>query len=106
MNLEILLWIVAYVILSEIVFVILLKRSNKEYSFLNGIHWCVLKILSFVFVGVFMLIQEGIVFGNGDHFTGTPHYINLFYELLIIAGITLLFLMDKAISKAMEKKNE
>jgi len=96
MTLELILWFVAWVVLSEVAFVILYKHYSE------GLTWIGVKFFSFINVGFFMAIQGLIVsFDKSGNF-GQANYIHLVYELIIIAAIVGLFFCNWLISKKID----
>ena len=62
MNLELILWIVAWFLTSEVVFILALK-----YWVIEGHGWVLLKSASFLFVSAFFSIQGEIVHGGNSN---------------------------------------
>jgi hypothetical protein len=107
MNLELILWIVSYIVISEIVFVILLIRDDFCWE------WYSYKFFSFFASAMFFLLQLGILSKatEGIFMNIFPlQYERLIYEGLIILGLVLLFLINKGNSLLVEewkyKKNK
>lgn len=101
MTLELILWLVAWVVISEVVFVIIQIKNFLE------INWVGNKLVSFCIGGVFIFIQGFVVFGDGGKvalFGTVPHYINLVYEAIVLGVIAILFLCNWLISKKIEEK--
>jgi hypothetical protein len=103
-TLEIILWIAAGIIISEIIFIWWTKRI-KEGIFIDEVDgFGFRKFFSLLFAACFMFIQFAIVYGNKEaiYFNqlsmSLPRYENLLYELLIIGGIVLLVYINKKIS--------
>lgn len=110
-SLEIILWIVAGLLMSEVLYICWTRyckkhKDDKEYisSFIfGGEHWICRKICSLLIIVVFIFLQLGIVSNFGD-LTGI-HYENLLYEIIIIGLLIIFFLGNKLINtKIMEKK--
>ena len=99
MTLEIILWLVAWVVLSEVAFVI----SYFKYGNDSIYGWGSFKFMSFLFVGGFMFIQFVIVFVDKTTNFGSAHYIRLLYEAIIIAVIAGLFFCNWLITKKIDK---
>ncbi len=100
MNIELILWIVASVVVVEIIFILFLKHDDY-----GELHWVGAKFLA-IFIGViFMLIQGGIVFGfEGEIKEAVANYMNLLYEGIIILGIFLFFYLNKQVAYWVGKK--
>ena len=98
MTLELILWLVAWVVLSEVAFIISYSKYGKESLY----HWGDYKGLSFFFVGFFILIQAAIVFTGGIDDPQTSHYTRLVYEAIIIAVIVGLCFGNSLISKKID----
>ncbi|GAF76183.1 unnamed protein product [marine sediment metagenome] len=92
MTLEIILWILAWVVISEVGFIISLKKLGIE-------GWVQAKLLCFVVGALFMAVQIFIVFMEGE-----SQYINLLYEFIILGIIAALFLINKRIVDYIKKK--
>lgn len=95
MSLEMIIWIAAYFLISEICFVLAYK---SEFFFFDD--WILTKMSSFCFVALFFVFQVGVVFIPMDG----PRYINLFYELLIIIAIIIFFSLNKLVVYFIDKK--
>jgi len=103
MSLEIILWFVAWVVLSEGFFIFI-------YCYDEWDTWYLPKLYCFLFGGVFILIQFVIVFPPvGVEEELVSHYIHLLYEVIVIAVIVALFygnsLISKKIDECRKKKN-
>lgn len=103
MNLELILWLVTGFIISEGIFISSFFRHTTE-------EWFVQKIIAFFIGAGFMFIQMAIVFRTENmeilfDFTN-PHYIYLFYEVLIIIGIGILFFINKLIADKLNKRRD
>jgi len=111
MTLELILWIVAGLVVMEIIFIIgyrhICKRKEDFFSgnlFHEG-DWIGVKLLSFLIAGAFIKVQAIIVFGaTATGFNGVSHYEYLLYELLIIIVIGIFFLINKLIANRIEDK--
>ena len=99
MTLELILWLVAWVVLSEVVFIISYSKYGKD----SPNSWVFFKFMSFFFVGSFILIQAAIVFTGGFGETLISHYIYLVYEAIIIAVIVGLCFGNSLIVKKIDK---
>ena len=100
MTLEIILWLVAWVVLSEVAFVI----SYFKYGNDSIYGWGSFKAYSFFGVGVFMMIQFVIVFwGMEGDSEMILHYIRLLYEAIVIAVIVGLFFCNWLITKKIDE---
>lgn len=97
MNIELILWLTIWFVLSEILFIIGIKWDSYAQD-----HWIQSKIVSFFLMGFFVAFQAVIVSGNGPMWEA--HYINLLYEFLIIFGIVCFFALNKLIVNIIEKK--
>ncbi len=111
MTLEFILWITAWVVISEGIFIVWsLIDSNREHGFMNPeMHWVGKKVIAFLGGGAFVLIQVAIVFcgeENPNVLFETAHYINLLYEAIVLGVIGVLFLCNWLISKKIEERNE
>ena len=105
MTLEFILWITAWVVISEILFIIWCLRDNG-YSVFS---WVTRKFLSFAIGGVFIFIQGGVVFGDGGKvalFGTVPHYINLLYEVIVLGIVGSLFLCNWLISRKIKERKK
>ncbi len=102
MTLEFILWLVAWVVISEGIFIFLLIKNH------TGSTWVGKKFISFIAGGFFIVIQTGIVFSDGGKVAlfGTAHYIRLVYEAIVLGVVGVLFLINWLISKKIEKRNE
>lgn len=109
MNLELLSWIGAWIILSEILFVIGLKKNWDVFCIEEPLtdNWILWKFVSFLMIAGIMMLNLLIVFGVNDGFDFlNPNYINLFYEFLILGGLGCLFLINKLIVNVMKEENK
>lgn len=100
MNLEIILWFVAGIVLSEIIFIIWYTYEyNDHYGNMN---WKGVKFLSFLAGGGFISIQYLLVMGiESDPGYG---YIVLLYEVIGIVIISIFMWINSLIAKKIEKK--
>jgi hypothetical protein len=101
MNLEIILWVASWILVSEIIFIFLLKnKSCKEMFYMSN--WVVQKLFALAFGVLFIIVQVDIVSEGGEpsisNFGVGFHYINLLYELIIIIGVGVLFFINKKIA--------
>lgn len=109
MNLELILWIVGWFVISEIVFVVwysrICKRDEDEWghplAFSKG-DWGIVKMISLMIVGVLV----------GGHYMslilppieGDPiGYVGLLYELIFLGVLALIILTNKIIARRIEK---
>ena len=102
MTLEVILWWVAWIVTSEIIFVI-------GYFKIEEIKWIALKFLSFMVGGFFIFTQLLVVTSTTPYESislANANYIYLFYEFLILLSIGILFLINYSITKYVDKKNE
>lgn len=94
MILEFILWIVALIIVCEIIFVKMLKGEAWDE------HWITTKLMAFAFATIFMAIQSFVVFGNtgpGEHFSN-GNYFNLIYEAIILLVIYIFFKLNQKLA--------
>lgn len=93
MNWELIGWIGAGILISEIIFILLIKNVQSE-------SWIHTKVIALMLGGVFTLIQSTIVFELGSEtlYTGNSNYMNLLWEVLIIGGIVLFFWLNKKLA--------
>ncbi len=104
MTLELILWIISGIIISEIVYFYIMRYYYDEDTDIN---WVGIKLLSLLGSGGFTMLQAGIVFGFHNTFSDLkPHYIRLLWEFLIISGIVLFFLFNKWLGKKITKKED
>ena len=96
MNLELILWVVAWILLSELIFIIWYAVRDEDYIKMD---WGGIKFLSYVWSFLFMATQVIVVrlVSNPE-----PAYINLLYELAIILVIGLLILINWLIVKQID----
>ena len=100
MTLEFILWVVAWVVLSEVAFIISYFKYGKDSLY----HWVFFKFMSFLCVGCFMMIQFVIVFwGMEGDSEMILHYIRLLYEAIVIAVIVGLFFCNWLITKKIDE---
>jgi len=97
MNLEIILGFVVWFVISEIIFIILTIKDFMS-------NWITTKFTSFFFGGIFMCIQLFIL-TEGTH-SNIIHYEYLLYELIVLAGIGLLFLLNYKLYKFINKNEK
>lgn len=98
MSLEFILWFVSWIVVSEIIFIVILLMTSTE-------EWGFKKVFSFLGGGLFICMQFMITSINTKcSFNETCfNYINLLYELYFIAGVLLLFGLNKLIVMGLEK---
>ncbi|MCK9429527.1 MAG: hypothetical protein M0R17_05945 [Candidatus Omnitrophica bacterium] len=104
MSFEIICWIVAGIILSEVVFIIWTKKDKD-----NEVNWVGRKIISLLGTFLFMLIQIGIGCGFKGNIVDSfnfINYVNYLYELLIILSIGILFGINYLIQKKINGKTK
>ncbi len=113
MTLELILWLVAWVVISEVGFIVwsIIDSKREKGMFETEIHWLGKKFLAFFAGGFFIAIQGIIVFGPegtsvDGSFTPSGHYINLLYEAIILVVLGGFFLGNWFISKKIEKSAE
>lgn len=108
-TLEIILWIAAGLIISEVIFIIWTKKAKKNADYKMGISntgdYFGRKILSLFFGGFFTFIQYTIVFITKDGFNEIGNYERLIYEVLIIGFLVLFFYINKKISDKILNEN-
>lgn len=103
MSLEIILWIVAWVVLSEVAFIFSYSTFGED----SDISWVGFKFISFLLVGVFMMFQFLIVFwGMEGDCEMISHYIRLLYEAIIITVIAGFFYGNSLISKKIDNSRK
>lgn len=117
MNLELILWIVAVMISSEILYIFwgIYAKKHPEKDYHGKIigdgkyDWVSRKLFSLIGGGLFILSQYFIVFigclVNECNFTAR-NYIYLLYEFLIIVGIGLFFWVNYLINKKIMGKKK
>jgi len=91
MTLEFLLWLIAWFVVSEILFIVW-YILDEGYT-----PWGLIKFFSFSFGVFFILFQNVIVFCDGSGTFTTPNYIHLLYEAIVIGIIAFLFGINKLI---------
>ena len=105
MTLELILWLIAGFVISEGIFIFGIKME-----FVAEDSWVSWKFFSFMLGGLFMSIQLMVVFGVNDSNLlwnlSNPHYIWLFYELLILTSIAIFFCVNKIIVELIKNKKE
>ncbi len=98
MSLEFILWFIAWLIITEILFILALKKEfTDEDDWIKG------KIACMFLALLFCSIQFLIVFG-GNQNTFIANYFNLVYEAIILGAIGLFFYLNKKIVKYYESK--
>lgn len=96
MNVEIIIWGVAFFVCWELVYIYLLKNSSKN-EIKND--WLETKFNSFGFVSIFFIIQFLIIgFDSSGNFASSLYYNRLIYEVVIIAVVYLFFKINKWIA--------
>jgi hypothetical protein len=110
MNLEVILWIIFGIILSEIIYFFWYKytcENENEYYIFESNQWILIKILSYLFGALFMVMQSMIVGDKSciEFFCGNRNYSNLIYELFVIGAIILLYYINKWIAKYILKRS-
>ena len=122
MNWELICWLVAGFILSEALYIFWLpydlkihkdfkNKKRKVDSCCNG-NWCGIKILSYIFIGIFLLIQWGITAIGSEYFSLHTYgsglrdlvYTNLIWEFSIIIFVSLVIYVNYLIFKRIKKK--
>ena len=89
MSLEFILWIVAFFVVWEIIYLFFTLILYKKMG------WLEKKISSGGWAILFIFIQAIIVFANEIPFTLSPHYDRLLWEGGIIVFLILFFLLNK-----------
>ena len=104
MNLEIIYIIGAWLLVSEIIFISWIYFRDRSYRYLMPLG--MVKIGSFIFGSLFMMLQLVILdpLKTQSFLPITYHWINLFYEVLVIGGIALLIYINKKIVNWIENK--
>jgi len=103
MTLELLLWLIAWVVVSEIIFIVGYFFLYDEDEWVKG------KIISFFVGGLFIFIQCMIVFAGTQESVVTftdPNYIHLLYEAIVIGIIVFLFGINKLIISLISNVDE
>jgi hypothetical protein len=104
MILEFILWIVAYVLISESFFIYMLFHVDEG--------WLLLKIFCFMTGAVFMIVQAAILrpewaWGlpepNYPAWTST-NYIGIVWEVLVVGIVALIFIANKWIVKKVNER--
>jgi len=98
MTLEIWLWIIAGIVVSEIIFIFAYKNDWFGINNQSGGCWIGTKVLSLIFGCFFVFVNSLFVF------CGTTNYINLLWFYSVIVGIGLLFLINYKIKKWIDKE--
>lgn len=102
MNLEFIGWLVAFIIISEIFFVLFLKFSNMS----EGISWFGIKLLSLFLGLIFTLVHAMILKSSTGGESISPQFSRLIWEALIIGGIIGFFYINKRIYKWITNENK
>ncbi len=99
MNIELILWIVAFFVVWETLYIIGIKRK-WHYG-----DWVPNKITSFLLTFLFMMIQFAIVSNSeeGHLYIFPLSYINLLWEAIIVGALVIFFHVNKQIAKSIEK---
>jgi len=106
MNIELILWIVAGLVIAEVIYLVWMRYNKKygDYDYIkpffafNSDDWLTTKVCSLLFSLVFVSIQARIVFSFDDKgcpLFGNGRYINLLWEALIIIAVVLYFKLNK-----------
>ena len=100
MSLEIIPWGIAYLLISETIFILNIKKNGTE-------DWVYLKVMSFM-IGILIIMVHYFIGSVGFECTGYEmfcgiNYMMYLYELYIIIGITMLFGINKLIVMVMKK---
>jgi hypothetical protein len=102
---EIIIWILTGIILSEVLFIFWtkwMKNCKDEYNTFYIKNFVLRKFTSLFLAGLFMYTQFTIVYidlsSNDFSLLEYPRYELFIWEFLIIAGILLFFYINKKIS--------
>ena len=102
MTLEFILWLVAWVVISEVVFIIFLNIKSFEDN------WIIKKVCAFLASGVFIIFQIFIVFATvteeNINIGTTPYYIRLVYESIFLGVVSVLFFCNWLISRKIDNR--
>lgn len=98
------LWLGAWIIVSEIIFVIWMIKTKDEV--LKEI-WFLPKVMSFL-AGLTIVWLQLIVLDPSHlgFFPDTYNWINILYEGIVIGSITLLFLINQQIVYSIKRNNK
>lgn len=109
MTLELILWIVAGIILSEGLYILGFTKFKKELE-IELENWKGMKILSFIVAFIFLGFQYIILSTHRGVeqilSLGEISYIRILYEVLIISGIVLFFYGNKKLAEHLCKKGK
>lgn len=100
MSLEVILWLIAWFVVSEIIFIIgeifnFKYGDNIDNKYFAREDWIGWKILSFLIGSLLVFTQFVIVLDYNQQ--GYLHYSRLIWELVIIGSIAILFGLNKLI---------
>lgn len=105
---EIALWIIAWFVVSEIVYVFwyrhACKREVDTFSMALGEgDWILVKFFSFMGIGLVFFINGSLILGS-EEFIGfkSPGYIILVWEFILAGFLTILFIVNKLIAEGIE----
>lgn len=97
MNLTLLIWIIIFFIVAELIFIYFLKIFDVD--------WLPVKLISMMISAFFCLVQIGIIYPSSgaslDFYS--PRYINLLYEFISIAAVSIFFILNRFIAKKLQK---
>ena len=103
-TLERILWFVAFIVITEVIFILWTKRIKKgnynDFGIIDiGEDFILRKIGSSLFSSFIIVLNFILVWmDNNNIITENPRYINILYELLIIIGIRIFFYINKKIN--------
>ena len=110
MTLELILWIIAGIIISEILFIFAYKNEWYSSIIFYPDNWMDYKFLSFIIGGMFTSVNYVIVFNDklncikGE--VCTANYINILWSFLVLGEIGLLFLINYGIKELIDGRRE
>jgi hypothetical protein len=95
MNIELISWLIAFIVVWEAMYVFGLKISDGMTD------WFEVKGVTFIFTCLFFALQGMIVFTGAEEyqiFASTGHYGRLVWEVGILLGLGLFFYLNKKIA--------
>lgn len=104
MNWETILWILAGILISEVIFIFWWKfECERESETSDALaSWGVIKFMSFLFGGFITGLHAGLVFG--EIWDGVEGAVKHYEYLLCLVIIWIIILINKWIAKKIEKK--
>lgn len=101
MNWELIAWIGAGILLSEILFILIYKYELTD-------SWVSAKFAGLFISGAITFLHSILVFGMTEDVTyaGIPNYMYLLWEAVVIGGIVLLFWANKQLVKWIDKNED